>query len=82
MTNRCGVRLSVNSRNTLAGKIVGKKTSFSSRKGPVAQLVMRRIRIAEITGSTPVRSTLYESVRRKAWEEDVVFIPEGPVVHR
>lgn len=25
--------------------------------GPVAQLVMRRIRIAEITGSTPVRST-------------------------
>lgn len=26
-------------------------------KGPVAQLVMRRIRIAEITGSTPVRST-------------------------
>lgn len=25
--------------------------------GPVAQLVMRRIRIAEITGSIPVRST-------------------------
>ena len=27
------------------------------RQGPLAQLVMRRIRIAEITGSTPVRST-------------------------
>lgn len=26
--------------------------------GPVAQLVMRRIRIAEIRGSTPLRSTL------------------------
>ena len=27
------------------------------RQGPLAQLVMRRIRIAEIGGSTPPRST-------------------------
>ena len=30
---------------------------YPDKEGPVAQLVMRRIRIAEITGSTPVRST-------------------------
>lgn len=35
------------------------------KTGPVAQLVMRLIRIEEISGSTPLRSTKYLCYNRK-----------------
>lgn len=40
--------------------------------GPVAQLVMRRIRIAEITGSTPVRSTM-TYIKQGGYESLLVY---------